>query len=60
MPTIEFTPTLRPTRFKALFYFKWGDTWRICDADGAPTGPPYRTKMELLGDLERISKNWGY
>ena len=49
------------TRFLELNYVKIKDgLWRIVDAStGAPVGPHYRTKMELLADLDRFASVFG-
>lgn len=51
-----------PTRFKELGYRKtMPGLWRFVDAEtGADVGPQYRTKAELLADLERYARDsWG-
>ncbi len=57
-----------PSRFKGLGYANTnpvGDaTWRVIDRHDAgrdaPVGPVYRSKEELLADLPRYAKSWGY
>ncbi len=53
-----------PTRFAELEYEKHGaDLWRIIDVTDArhpaPVGPHYKTKAELLADLERFAEVFG-
>ena len=52
---------IRPTRYLELGYTTYGGIWRIVDADtGAVVGPIYKTKHELLGDLNRYAaESWG-
>lgn len=53
---------LSPTRFKELAFEKKGPSlWRVvCTETGKAVGPQYRTKTELLSDLERYAReNWG-
>ncbi len=52
---------MRKTRFKELGYAKHApNLWRILDSDtGAAIGPHYRTKAELLADLERYAREYG-
>lgn len=50
------------TRFPELGYEKHGPSlWRIIDTEtGSAVGPQYRTKAELLADLERYARdNYG-
>lgn len=51
----------QPTRFPELGYAKMDENlWRIVDRDGdAPVGPHYRSKMELLCDLQRYAAEYG-
>ena len=57
-------PSIRPTRYDALGYRCDGrGLWRIydvmeLDSIGA-VGPQYRTKAELLADLDRYAKQFG-
>ena len=58
---------LHRTRFKGLGYIHQDkNLWRVVDLhDGINTnhvvGPHYRSKTELLGDLERYAtETWGY
>jgi hypothetical protein len=55
---------MRSTRVKELTYDKVGNNWRIFQADQGEkpgvTGPIYRSKAELLCDLERVIQEWGY
>lgn len=54
------------TRFAGLGYKKICDNcWMVLDLHDAPArvsqvGPQYRTKTELLADLENYAKGWGY
>lgn len=55
--------TIRPTRFATLGY-RQDDTslWRVYNMDGDTphaVGPHYRTKAELLADLERYANEYG-
>lgn len=55
---------IRPTRFASLGYRCDGHgLWRIYDVDDrdsmAAVGPFYRTKAELLADLERYASEYG-
>ena len=55
---------LRPTRYTELAYRKDDkNLWRIYDVTNserpAATGPHYRTKSELLADLERYATEFG-
>jgi hypothetical protein len=61
MTTIEINPVKpRPTRFPELFYAPIRpNLWRILDADGAAIGPQYRTRFELLADLDRYARDYG-
>ena len=49
------------TRYTELGYRKDGpNLWRICATDdGSAVGPHYRTKAELLADLERFAAEFG-
>jgi hypothetical protein len=52
------------TRYKELEYRKDGPTlWRICETPSSEAnsaiGPHYRTKAELLADLERFAAEFG-
>ena len=49
------------TRYPELGYRKDSDTlWRIVDkSSGAAIGPHYRTKGELLADLDRFARDFG-
>jgi hypothetical protein len=50
----------RPTRFAELQYTTYCGIWRIVDAEtGNTVGPVYKTKAELLADLERYAKEFG-
>lgn len=50
---------LRPTRYPELGYFEHGSTWRIATTeDGAPVGPAYTSKAELLADLDRYAREY--
>jgi hypothetical protein len=52
----------RRTRFAELGYRCDGPSlWRIYDITDTPqpVGPQYRTKAELLADLDRYAKNFG-
>lgn len=52
-----------PTRFPELQYERQAvDLWRILDATGdvpRAVGPQYKTKAELLADLERFAAEFG-
>jgi hypothetical protein len=50
----------RGTRYPALG-FEWrGDHWRILDnATGSAVGPIYKTRKELLADLDRFAREFG-
>lgn len=52
---------VRPTRFPELGYVKDApDLWRIVTTeDGARIGPHYRTKAELLADIDRYATDYG-
>jgi hypothetical protein len=64
-------PDARPTRFKGLGYMMLvPGCWRIVDLEqtkynadpmNAPscTGPAYKTKAELLADLNRFATDYG-
>jgi hypothetical protein len=48
------------TRFPDLNYQRQWDRWRfVTSEDGATVGPPYRSKAELLADLERYAGVYG-
>jgi len=52
--------TRRPTRFKELGYHEWGaGNWRFVTEDGAEVGRSYKTKAELLADLDRYARDYG-
>ena len=52
--------SIRPTRFPELGYRKDGPSlWRIYADMESAVGPFYRTKVELLGDLERYAHFYG-
>jgi hypothetical protein len=61
MPSIEINPIKpRATRFPELFYAPiCPNLWRILDVDGAAIGPQYRSKAELLADLNRYAADYG-
>lgn len=47
---------MTPTRFDWLGYRKEGNLWRLVDRNtNATIGPLYRTKAELLADLEHFN-----
>lgn len=50
-----------PTRFPELRYLKQAPhLWRIIAVDtGSAVGPHYKTRAELLGDLERFASLYG-
>jgi hypothetical protein len=51
---------VRPTRYPELGYTKSGNDWRIVATDGnAAVGPCYKSKAELLADLERYAQEYG-
>jgi hypothetical protein len=60
MGTVK-TNAARPTRFSELSYCQHGrELWRFVDnQSGATVGPHYRTKAELLSDLERYATLFG-
>jgi hypothetical protein len=47
------------TRFP-LSYQRQGKIWRILSEDGKAIGPQYKSRFELLVDLERYAKEYGY
>lgn len=49
---------IKPTRFLELGYrHECPGLWRIVEmTDGKPMGPLYRTRLELLADLERFAR----
>lgn len=51
----------RPTRYPELGYRHQGSgLWRIVDnSSGSEVGPQYRTKAELLADLDRYARYFG-
>lgn len=58
---------VRKTRFDGLGYLapdKQGEPWRFVDTTDstrhAVVGPHYRTKEELLADLDRYAKEYGF
>ena len=54
--------TIRPTRYPELGYRQDDhELWRIYSMDGTPAavGPQYRSKAELLADLDRYAKEYG-
>ena len=53
--------SIRPTRYRELGYRRDApDLWRIVDRNGdAVVGPQYRTKAELLADLDRFAAEFG-
>lgn len=61
---MTISPTLRPTRYPELSYMQQDrNLWRfVFTGDGAEAtvGPQYRTKAELLADLERYAREWGF
>jgi len=69
MPTTYCGLQLRPTRYAGLCYVQQDrTTWRFvsvhdCDSVATPAvvGPQYRTKAELLADMDRYAREyWGY
>jgi hypothetical protein len=53
---------IHPTRFEELGYAKLAPgLWRVVDtsAGDAVVGPHYRTRVELLTDLERYATEYG-
>lgn len=54
-------PHVRETRFKELGFIKMApDLWRIVDTEtGAVMGPQYKSRSELLCDLERYAREYG-
>lgn len=70
VPQVNRHPfSVTPTRFKTadgqtLSYMKFSGDWRLVhgvpgSAD-AMVGPIYRTKAELLADLDRYAKEFGF
>ena len=58
-PINHMSPRHGQTRYKELCYHKDAPgLWRIY-ADGNVVGPQYRTKAELLADLERYALEYG-
>lgn len=52
--------TLRPTRYAELWYRQDGPgLWRFYSEDRRAVGPQYKTKAELLADLERYAEVYG-
>ena len=53
--------SIRKTRYPELGYAKHApDLWRIIDlSDGQAVGPHYKSKAELLGDLDRYAREFG-
>lgn len=52
--------TIRPTRYDELGYVHDENTWRFVDiSTHQRVGPQYRTKAELLADLERYAVVFG-
>lgn len=48
------------TRFKELAFVNNGDHWRFVDtSSGSTVGQLYKTKTELLADLDRYAHNFG-
>lgn len=48
------------TRYKELDYVNNGDHWRFVDtSSGSTVGPLYKTKAELLADMDRYAHNFG-
>ncbi len=54
-------PDPRPTRYKELGFAQHAPgLWRIIDmSTNAAVGAMYRTKAELMGDLDRYAKDFG-
>lgn len=56
--------TLRQTRYPELCYMQQGPRlWRfiyVGEGRESTVGPQYRTKAELLADLERYAREWGF
>jgi hypothetical protein len=49
------------TRYPELDYEKQGNVWRCLDAStGQAVGPLYKTRAELLADLERYAHAGGW
>lgn len=53
--------TIRPTRYKNLGYRQDDkDLWRFYDMETeSSVGYQYKSKSELMGDLERYAKEYG-
>ena len=58
------TTTLRQTRYPELCYMQQDrNLWRfvyVGEGCESVVGPQYRTKAELLADLERYAREWGF
>ena len=58
--------TIRQTRFPGLGYAKIGNDWRVIDTSSQnpklsdAVGQFYKTKTELLCDIDRVAQEWGY
>ena len=64
MKTRTYRETLRPTRYAELFYRQDAPTlWRIYVKEAGDiayaVGPHYRTKAELLADLQQYAELYG-
>jgi hypothetical protein len=57
--TIGTFGPIQETRFSGLTYQRQIDCWRFM-VDGQNVGPQYRTKAELLADLNRYAELYGY
>lgn len=57
---VNHMKTTTKTRFPELSYTHFAGDWRIVDTDGgAYIGPYYRSRAELLADLERYAAEFG-
>ena len=56
--------SLRQTRFPELRYMQQSPgLWRfvyVGDGSESTVGPQYRTMAELLADMERYAREWGF
>ena len=58
------TRFVTPDLTQKLCYMQWGKDWRLVIKENAclpaVVGPIYKSKMELLCDLERFAKEYGF
>ena len=51
---------VKRTRYPDLGYARTGDIWRVVDINsGSVVGPHYKTRIELLADLNRYAHDYG-